>query len=88
MPGKSGREIELGDDTLAWKVRAALRADQGRARWQQVVQAIDAMSASEQKDAAWVYWKAHGLQALARESQDGEALLATSRSCSRASPAN
>jgi soluble lytic murein transglycosylase len=43
------------------------------------VQAINAMSATEQKDAAWVYWKAKGLQALARDSQDGEALLATSR---------
>ena len=61
--GKSGREIELSDDTLAWKARAALRADDGRPRWQQVVQAINAMSAAEQKDAAWVYWKARGLQA-------------------------
>ena len=36
---------------LAWKVRAALRADGGKPRWQQVVQAIDAMSPAEQKDA-------------------------------------
>ena len=77
--GKSGREIDLSDDTLAWKVRAGLRADNGRARWQQVVQAINAMSPGEQKDAAWIYWKARGLQALARDSQDGESLLATSR---------
>ena len=76
---KGGREIELSDDTLAWKVRAGLRADNGRARWQQVVQAINAMSPAEQKDAAWIYWKARGLQALARDSQDGESLLATSR---------
>ena len=55
-------------------MRAALRADNGRARWQQVVQAINAMSPAEQKDAAWVYWKARGLQALARDSQDGESL--------------
>ncbi len=77
--GKSGHEIELSDDTLAWKVRAALRADNGRARWQQVVQAINAMSPSEQKDAAWVYWKARGLQVLARDSQDGESLLSSGR---------
>ena len=76
---KGSREIDLSDDTLAWKVRAGLRADNGRARWQQVVQAINAMSPAEQKDAAWVYWKARGLQALARDSQDGESLLATSR---------
>ena len=76
---KSSREIDLSDDTLAWKVRAGLRADNGRARWQQVVQAINAMSPAEQKDAAWVYWKARGLQSLARDSQDGESLLATGR---------
>lgn len=77
--GKTQREIDLSDDTLAWKVRAALRADGGRPRWQQVVQGINAMTPSEQKDAAWVYWKARGLQALARDSQEGESLLATSR---------
>jgi len=76
---KTGREIDLSDDALAWKVRAALRADNGRPRWQQVVQAINAMTPAEQKDAAWVYWKALALQAVARDSQDGESLLATSR---------
>jgi soluble lytic murein transglycosylase len=79
VPGKGGREIDLSDDALGWKVRAALRADNGRARWQQVVQAINAMSPAEQKEAAWVYWKARGLQALARDSQEGESLVATSR---------
>ena len=73
---KDGREIEWADDTLAWKVRAALRADGGRARWQQVVQAVNAMSATEQRDPAWLYWKARALQALAKDSQDGEALRA------------
>ena len=73
---KQTREIELPDDTLAWKVRAALRADGGRARWQQVVQAVNAMSATEQRDPAWLYWKARALQALAKDSQDGEALRA------------
>jgi soluble lytic murein transglycosylase len=77
--GKGAREIDLPDDTLAWKVRSALRADNGRSRWQTVVQAINAMSPAEQKDAAWVYWKARGLQALAKDSQDSEALVASSR---------
>jgi soluble lytic murein transglycosylase len=76
---KTGREIDLSDETLAWKARAALRADNGRARWQQVVQSINAMTPAEQKDAAWVYWKARGLQALARDSQEGESLLASGR---------
>lgn len=64
------------DDTYAWKVRAALRANQGAGRWQQVIQGINAMSPAEQRDPAWVYWKARGLQALAADSQDGEALRA------------
>ena len=76
---RKGKEIELPDELLAWKVRAALRADGGKARWQQVVQAIDAMSPAEQRDAAWIYWKARALQALAKDSQDGETLRASSR---------
>jgi soluble lytic murein transglycosylase len=76
---KTSREIELPDDILAWKVRAALRADGGRARWQQVIQAVNAMTPNEQKDAAWTYWKARGLKSIARDSQEGETLLATSR---------
>jgi soluble lytic murein transglycosylase len=76
---RGNKELELPDDLLAWKVRAALRADGGKGRWQQTVQAIDAMSPAEQKDAAWVYWKARALQAMAADSQDGAALRATSR---------
>ena len=76
---KTQREIVLSDDTLAWQARAALRGDDGVPRWQQVVQAINAMSAAEQKDPSWVYWKARSLQAIARDSQDGESLNAASR---------
>ncbi len=67
------------DDTLAWKARAALRADNGRARWQQVMQAINAMSPAEQRDAAWVYWKARAMQALAKDSQDGDSMRGLAR---------
>ncbi|NUZ06466.1 transglycosylase SLT domain-containing protein [Piscinibacter koreensis] len=66
-------ELALPDETLAWKVRAALRADKGRPRWQQVMQAIDAMSAGERKDAAWVYWKARAMIALSGDNEQGEA---------------
>ena len=76
---KTQREIALSDDTLAWQARAALRGDDGKPRWQQVMQAINAMSAADQKDPAWIYWKARALQALARDSQEGESLLAGSR---------
>ncbi len=72
-------QADWPDDTLAWKARAALRANQGAGRWQQVVQAVNAMSATEQRDATWVYWKARGLQALSVDSQDGDGLRALSR---------
>jgi soluble lytic murein transglycosylase len=67
-------ESAWSDDMLAWKVRAALRANQGAGRWQQVVQGINAMSAAEQSDPAWIYWKARGLQSLADTSEDGDGL--------------
>ena len=76
---KGGVNIDWPDETMAWKARAALRADNGRSRWQQVVQAINAMSAGEQREPAWLYWKARGLQALAKDSQDGESLRAMGR---------
>ena len=72
-------DIDWPDETLGWKVRAALRADNGRPRWQQVVQAVNAMSTSEQREPAWMYWKARGLQALAKDSQDAESLRSLSR---------
>ncbi len=75
----NNRDIDWPDDTMAWKARAALRANEGKGRWQQVVQAIDAMSPDEQRDASWVYWKARGLQAMARDSQNGEAMREQSR---------
>nr|WP_297352881.1 lytic transglycosylase domain-containing protein [uncultured Caldimonas sp.] len=67
---KGADETDWADDTLAWKARAAMRAG----RWQQVTQAINAMSESEQADPTWVYWKARALQAVARESQEPEKL--------------
>ncbi len=75
---QAGLELDWPDDTLAWKVRAALRAGGGAGRWQQVVQGIDAMSPAEQRDAAWVYWKARALQRLAGTG-DAEGLKAQSR---------
>ena len=76
---KAGRNIDWPDETLAWKVRAALRADNGKARWQQVAQAINAMSAAEQRDPAWVYWKARALIAVAADSQDGDGMRSLAR---------
>lgn len=67
---------ELSDDTLAWKARAALRANHGAGRWQQVMQAINAMSQAQQEESTWVYWKARALNALAADSQNSDALRA------------
>ncbi|HUP09066.1 MAG TPA: transglycosylase SLT domain-containing protein [Caldimonas sp.] len=75
---KAGADFALSDETLAWKARAALRADDGRPRWQQVMRAIESMSPNEQRDPTWVYWKARALQAVAGNSQNGEALRAMS----------
>ena len=64
------RDANWPDDTLAWKVRASLRADDGRPRWRQVLQAIDAMSPAEQADPSWVYWKGRAMLALAGDSSE------------------
>ena len=77
--GIKGGGVTWSDDTLAWKARAALRGDAGRPRWQQVIQAIEAMSAAEQREPAWVYWKARALQALSKDSQDGESMRTMGR---------
>ncbi len=71
VPG--GAAPGWSDDTLAWQVRAALRLGAGDPdRWALVKNAIDAMSAAEQRDAAWVYWKGRAMQALAGPGPDGE----------------
>jgi soluble lytic murein transglycosylase len=71
---KVGRGVDWPDDMLAWKVRAALRADNGKTRWQQVVQAVNAMSVNEQREPVWVYWKARAVMAVAADSQEGESM--------------
>lgn len=68
------------DDLLAWHVRAALRQPVDEAsRWPLMSRAIAAMSAAEQRDSAWVYWRARATQAGARPGAegDGERALAT-----------
>lgn len=68
------------DETLAWGVRAALRSAPSEAeRWALVQQAVGAMSAQEQKDTAWVYWRARALQALAPRDAAGDEARAGAR---------
>jgi len=50
---------DWGDDLLAWQLRAALRLPEDTAdRWALVARAVNAMSEAEQRDPAWVYWRA------------------------------
>ncbi len=68
------RAVPFGDDTLAWHVRAALRAPaQQPGRWGMVQQAIQAMSEEQRRDATWVYWAARARRALAAPGADGDA---------------
>ena len=59
-------------ETLAWGVRAALRAEPA-VRWPLVSRTIDAMPAAEKADPAWVYWKARALQGAAKAGTAGDA---------------
>lgn len=59
------RDADLSDDMLAWKVRAALRGAEGP-RWDLVRDAIDAMSPTARRDAAWTYWRSKAVMATAR----------------------
>jgi soluble lytic murein transglycosylase len=75
-----GRDPQWDDDTLAWAVRAALRAEpMTRSRWGAVEQAIDAMSTTEQAGSDWTYWKARALLERARPGSRGEADRARAR---------
>ena len=53
------RGARAGDDTLAWMVRAALRAGD----WPTVRTTIERMSEAGQADPAWTYWLGRALQA-------------------------
>jgi len=63
-------DVELNEKQLAWRVRAALRAE----NWHEVGVSIDAMSPQQQNEAAWRYWKARALQALGH-AEEAQALL-------------
>ena len=52
----------LDDHQLAWRVRAALRAQD----WPEVLASVDAMDDEQQHEDAWQYWKARALKALGK----------------------
>ena len=55
---KAAANTPLNEQQSAWRVRAALRAQD----WPQVLAGINAMSEQQQGEAAWRYWKARVLQ--------------------------
>ncbi|MFZ2651933.1 MAG: lytic transglycosylase domain-containing protein, partial [Burkholderiaceae bacterium] len=70
----AGQEpIEATPDALAWKVRAALRAETSTLRWPAIVEAVDAMGEAQRADPTWTYWKARALEAMAEAGAGGEA---------------
>ncbi len=55
----------LNEQQSAWRVRAALRAQD----WPEVLSAINAMSAAQRSETAWRYWQARALQASGRRAE-------------------
>lgn len=77
---RTGHTLAWSDELLAWHVRAALRqpADEAN-RWALMARAIGAMSAAEQRDPAWVYWRARAVQASAPAGAAGDEARAAAR---------
>ena len=61
----------LNEQQAAWRVRAALRAQD----WLEVLAGVNAMSAQQRREAAWQYWKGRALMMLGKL-DDGRKLLA------------
>ena len=79
-PGTAQAPPPWSDDLLAWQVRAALRLPANdRQRWLLATRAIDAMSPAEQREAAWVYWRARATLALAKPGAEGDAARTTAQ---------
>ncbi|MDD2684957.1 MAG: transglycosylase SLT domain-containing protein [Gallionella sp.] len=55
-------DVALSEAQSAWWVRAALRVQS----WPEVLLAVNSMSAQQQRDPAWQYWKARALQATGK----------------------
>lgn len=75
--GGGGAAPVLSDDTWAWQVRAALRAQP--TAWARVREAVAAMSAAGRANPAWVYWGARAEWALAPRGAAGDAARAAAQ---------
>ncbi len=63
--------LHLDDEELAWKVRAALRAE----NWSEVLSGVNTMSTDAASRPEWRYWKARALKA-AGKTGEANAILA------------
>ena len=70
---KAAANAPLNEQQSAWRVRAALRAQD----WPEVLASINAMG-ERQRDTAWQYWKARALQALGKPAEASKLLVALS----------
>jgi soluble lytic murein transglycosylase len=78
--GPGSQATPFSDEALAWMVRAALRAPASfKGRWTQVLRGVDAMSAAEQHEPAWLYWRARALAAEAKRGSEGDSTRALAK---------
>ncbi|MCA3242273.1 MAG: transglycosylase SLT domain-containing protein [Rubrivivax sp.] len=71
---RPGTAPPFSADSLAWQVRAALRAPEGdTGRWPLVKRAVEAMSPADRADSTWVYWHARAVHAMAPAGPEGDA---------------
>lgn len=59
---RDAENTPLNERQAAWRVRAALRAQD----WAEVLGSINAMTAQQQREPAWIYWKARALRELGK----------------------
>ena len=71
---KAAANAPLNEQQSAWRVRAALRAQD----WPEVLASINAMNEPQQRDATWQYWKARALQSLGKPAEASKLLVALS----------
>lgn len=65
-------DAPVGDETLVWMARAALRAQD----WNLLLAITARLSPDGQREPTWVYWRGRALRAIGRQ-DDGDALLRT-----------
>ncbi|MBL0149342.1 MAG: lytic transglycosylase domain-containing protein [Ideonella sp.] len=79
LPSADIRSPGWSDETLAWGVRAALRATRPAESWPLVLNAVNGMTAAEQTSATWAYWRARALRHTAKDGVAGDEQRAEAR---------